>query len=326
MRRKIFLEHMLAAHAHDLDQNLAHDKQLLLLASMYSQVATRYRKGDQTLPRDAREFMTNVADFLRYYVLGEAKIYQLAERFGAHLAKTSLDVPCDALGLKIFDSFLIELPVRFRASDGYFHRSAIVNIGLWKPERKLESLCASKDKDGRYQFRMEDGTVGYADDPKVTKAIYILAPDYDDTGRCHMMSSYWLGPLLPGKTMGEMLEMNKQKLGESIINPEFIQLVAKTLLYIRSGEPDLVNEIPPPCLSKKPKKIKMHWREHCPLPVVNVGYGYHGRLFHKDATAVSGHFRWQPYGEGKAQVKLIWIDEHTRHFKTAFSGAEGTSV
>lgn len=44
--------------------------------------------------------------------------------------------------------------------------------------------------------------------------------------------------------------------------------------------------------------------------------------FHKDfnfvvdATVVSGHFRFQPFGEGRKKVKLIYIEPHVRRFKT----------
>jgi hypothetical protein len=39
------------------------------------------------------------------------------------------------------------------------------------------------------------------------------------------------------------------------------------------------------------------------------------RNYSMDATQVRGHFRWQRCGEHLFRVKLIWIDEHERHFE-----------
>mgnify|MGYP000533243118 CR=1 FL=1 len=47
-----------------------------------------------------------------------------------------------------------------------------------------------------------------------------------------------------------------------------------------------------------------------------VGYDWKKpRVFGVESTTVTGHFRWQPYGPGRTQVKLIWISQHERHFK-----------
>jgi hypothetical protein len=51
------------------------------------------------------------------------------------------------------------------------------------------------------------------------------------------------------------------------------------------------------------------------LPYVVVGKDYHGRKFSVDGTAVSGHFRWQPCGTQRSQVKLVFVKPHERVYK-----------
>ena len=58
----------------------------------------------------------------------------------------------------------------------------------------------------------------------------------------------------------------------------------------------------------------------CTLPVKLVSWAYHGRNYTKDETIVSPHLRWQPCGEGRQQVKLVWVREHTRKYNTSIQG------
>lgn len=96
-----------------------------------------------------------------------------------------------------------------------------------------------------------------------------------------------------------------------------LTFICNTLLYLKSGEPDLrENRV------KKPKGEfrvgnKVYGGQTNELSYTMVGFNYKKPpMYTIDETEVSGHFRWQPYGPGKAKVKLIWIDAHTRQYKT----------
>ena len=95
---------------------------------------------------------------------------------------------------------------------------------------------------------------------------------------------------------------------------EFLLYTLKCLVYINSAEPDLVNTTAPVCEKKNPAKRRKFYKSICPYNITNIGYAFHGRTYSIDETSVVGHYRWQPCGPEKSQVKLIWIDEHSRTY------------
>ena len=62
--------------------------------------------------------------------------------------------------------------------------------------------------------------------------------------------------------------------------------------------------------------VKQNFSTKARLPVFLVGFDWKkNRLYKMSSTDVAGHFRWQPCGPGRSQVKLIWIDDHSREYK-----------
>lgn len=100
---------------------------------------------------------------------------------------------------------------------------------------------------------------------------------------------------------------------------QLYRFLINALVYIKSGDPDLRDYTPP----KKPANFsgrERAWvranRENSLYPMTLVGFGYKKpNLRHVDESAVTGHFRWQPYGTGRTQVKLIWISAHVRKYE-----------
>jgi hypothetical protein len=89
----------------------------------------------------------------------------------------------------------------------------------------------------------------------------------------------------------------------------------KLLVYFDSGTPDLRHLRKPSGPGERREHTAKYgaFYEH---DVFHVGYEWKKpRLYHVDGTRVRSHFRWQPCGPGREQVKLILIDEHERHFK-----------
>ena len=312
MRPKIYLEQMLDMYGDALGLTGDHLHRLRMLADTYHGMKDSHLDGN--LPPGAIHDTLITAGFLDHFLLGRAKVFRLAERFGAHLAKTALDVPCDLLDCRVGDHFLIELPFSYNSSDGTSQRAAIVSIGHWreggKPMGMLREMTLPM---GESVYWTADDQLLRGDDLRKNRTIAILAPDYEE-GKATGKSTYFVAPLLDGKTIGDVLDLSATLFTGTRLDPKFIQLLTKTLLYINSGEPDLQDLKSVPCLTKKEKKIRQHWRDHCPFDIVDVGYGYHGKLFRVDETSVSGHFRWQPHGPDRSKVKLIWIDEHMRHY------------
>jgi hypothetical protein len=99
--------------------------------------------------------------------------------------------------------------------------------------------------------------------------------------------------------------------------------VLNAALYIHSQQPELRREpgSGDPALSKtqaREVRKKQQIPNECTVPVTFVNWGFERpRVFQVGETSVRGHFRWQPCGVGMQQVKLIWIDQHLRHYPTA---------
>lgn len=102
---------------------------------------------------------------------------------------------------------------------------------------------------------------------------------------------------------------------ESDVRLSWVKALAKCVLYIKSGEPDLVKEVFD-FESKKPKNFQKKVKKQSPFTIVNVGYNYHKQHFHTASTQVRTHPRWQPYGPQRSRIKLIWVKEHTRTYKS----------
>ena len=177
--------------------------------------------------------------------------------------------------LKVVWPVLLEFPFTFKLSETEYLRNAIISDG--------------------------SGSAG----------LIIIAPIYKD--------KVW-----DGRYVECFWAMHKEKIIEDIRDDfktnseydlkEFLLYTLKCLVYINSAEPDLVNTTAPVCEKKNPAKRRKFYKSICPYNITNIGYAFHGRTYSIDETSVVGHYRWQPCGPEKSQVKLIWIDEHSRTY------------
>jgi len=98
-----------------------------------------------------------------------------------------------------------------------------------------------------------------------------------------------------------------------------VSSVFLALLYLDTGTPDL-RELRPVdygCLPTRRERDRLRQKheDEPQVPVTLVGFDWRKpRVFGVDSTHVSGHFRWQPHGTKRGQVKLIWINEHLRTY------------
>ena len=157
-----------------------------------------------------------------------------------------------------------------------------------------------------------------AEEISTDKVILTLIPVYKADGKLdfHYYDTGSLG-IDDNQSIESAIERSN-KVSTTPWSTNVINYILKCVLYIHSGDPDLREfraPTPPNSSKKKAKFVKSH--ENLSLyDLIYVGYGYKKEMFfYKDSTEVSGHFRWQPYGEGLSKVKLIWIDAHTRNYK-----------
>ena len=239
---------------------------------------------------DDKEHIHNIGisyDVVSEIIRGRSDFYKVGSQFGKHLDRTNLDVPCRLLPVEASEAYYVGFPdgMVFKSQPNDYHRNCLASVQLSK-----------------------DGT---------TRSLAMLFPDMTSDGRYKESGTYVVLPLTPDLTIGECIDkLNEQNFEISEGTKRLVAFVAKSILYIKSGDPDLQREMGKWSTSKKLKKIKGANRENCRFDTIKVGYGFHGKTFNVDETMVSGHFRWQPYGPDRGLIKLIWIDEHVRTFDT----------
>jgi hypothetical protein len=155
----------------------------------------------------------------------------------------------------------------------------------------------------------------------VTRALKLITPLYDAAGNYSDVTDKvripFDDPAVAGMGLEQVIEYSINNTTRATgHSAEFLKYLLKCILYIQSGEPDLSLWKP----SHKPHNAKAikRWRRDylCDLPLIRVGFNYKKPVvYSKDQTAVTGHWRWQPYGPERDRVKLIWIKDHIRRFK-----------
>lgn len=108
---------------------------------------------------------------------------------------------------------------------------------------------------------------------------------------------------------------NDIKEGEVELNSKnSFRVILNTLIYVACSKDDFQKFIP-----KKPKMFNLK-KKRTPRPryeLFYVGYNY-SKVILQNSTecSVRGHFRWQPCGKGRKEVKLIYINPHSRILQT----------
>jgi hypothetical protein len=280
--------------AFNIDSTLPFSEQLLNIGALLILLSKKNTPDPLLLDGNPTAI---VGCFMQKYLQKKSKVYKIGDNFGYQLNKTNINLPCSLIPYEANKQYWIEFPssLTFESQDCYFKSACITMMRT--------------DTSGEY---------------KDYPSLLITARDFNKDGKICDYSSQVYFPLDPDKTLAEVIELTKNMRlpntfsfdkTKEIIPTSMIEYIAKCLVYIESGDPDIQSEKGNPPLTKKPKKIKRHLEDFCPFDIVRVGYSFHGRTKHTDSWSVSGHFRWQPCGSKLTQVKLIWIDEHDRGWK-----------
>jgi hypothetical protein len=138
-------------------------------------------------------------------------------------------------------------------------------------------------------------------------------------------SSFFIHIFVKGKSYNLWLDF---KLGANVLETiaeqipgrdmEQIKFALKVTIYLLCGEPDLrfwENKLPGLLTKRERDRWKTIHMDMPDFPAYIVGIDWKKpTIYNMDQTKVMGHFRWQPHGENRKKVKLIWIDEHVRVF------------
>lgn len=128
------------------------------------------------------------------------------------------------------------------------------------------------------------------------------------------------------------LDKNNEFIGESIYaddiefiafskNDMFIALMVFSftiILFMQFAEIETVITVGRNSKGKSKAKIKKEkYLNESDIPIEIIDSTWFRRLIRTGKFKVSGHFRLQPYGKGRSEKKLIWIDEFNKNgYKT----------
>lgn len=234
------------------------------------------------------------------YIRDGKKNYRIAKDFSEALVDASLDISCKYI------------PKQNKAYNIQFHRDVV-----------LSSVFGEKDIAYRNCYvSIEDCNTDYERQKGYLKRIMLCFPVYLYGTEYHSTYDYVnLVFRAEDQTVTEALLDSARRVESREITDvgrDIIKYITNIVLYINSGDPDLREIKKPkiPAVTKNPKKFDKKNKHKTLLDIIEVGFNYmKGITYRVSATVVRGHFRWQPCGAGREQVKLIWIDEHPRNFK-----------
>lgn len=259
--------------------------------------------GDRK-PRDVpQEEWNGISEWAIYSVFQAAgeKIFKIAREFGENLARAPLDIDHKYLPTFKGQLICIEFPEALRFHD---------------PVNNDYFQCAF--------VACEENTHGAIDywgqTPK--KIVDILFPCLDTDGNAKLEANNLVVTFREGDTLQTSMERARNRSSHPIHCDGVVEFVLKCLVYIDSGNPDLREyRAPRTPKTENVKKLRRWTRQHDNLSLLDmtlVGYDFKKpREYQVGETLVTGHFRWQPYGENRSKVKLIWIEPFTRQYGKA---------
>ncbi len=164
---------------------------------------------------------------------------------------------------------------------------------------------------------------------RITNGISFLFHEYTPEGKYTAQADYYFMSF-ERPEMKELMERPFSEVAQSDIlslkcgnrgdaTEEIIEYAVKSVIYIFSANPDLREYKPLPTgkdlVRRERDRNTTENEKNGKWPMMLVGYDWKKpKTYHVDGTTVSGHFRWQPCGKNREDVKLIWIDEHHRSF------------
>jgi hypothetical protein len=227
----------------------------------------------------------------------KGKIYKIGEEFGRELNRTDLNLPgkCfpgkDAVYcIELPDSLVLGASPRTKRA-----ATAFVITGNYNEEKVFSlTLVYEGTKDPNEQ---------------IIHILNFAVEDEVEIGQCVVSQV--------AKTEGkDSFHKISWMLDQYIL--EVVRYVAKCILYINCGNPDLREYRAPKCERKGAKKIKQWERKHRDDPLVDmiyVGFDFKKpRAYKEGETWIESYPRWQRYGKDLCFVKWIWVTPHPRKY------------
>lgn len=236
---------------------------------------------------------------LERYIRDGKKNYRIAKDFSEALVDASLDISCKYI------------PKQNKSYNIQFHKDVVLPSIFGEKDITYRNCYVSiEDCDTEYERKK-----GYLKRIILCFPVYLYGTDYHST--------YDYVSLVfkeEDQTVMEALVDCSRKVKDRLINDggrSIIKYITNVILYINSGDPDLRELRKPkiPSVTKNPKKFEKKNKHKTLLDIIEVGFNYmKGIKYSVEDSVTRGHFRWQPYGTGRSQIYLKWIDSYTRNF------------
>lgn len=228
-----------------------------------------------------------IGGFLQHYIETKDNVYRVAKHFGEQLLKANLKLSSEYIPT-LMEPYLLELPFAFKFQDFYI-KNVIVDVNLLSEDfSKGVTLICPKYSNGQWDSDLFVTTINCESSADIDESLKDTSKFFYDK---------------------EVVSLSDIK-----VYKELVSFCLKSIIYIHSSESDIRSEKGVESKKKNPEKLKTFYKHNNPFTVINVGFSFHGRVYSMSETSVSGHFRWQPCGQGFSQVKLIWIEEHLRQY------------
>ena len=252
------------------------------------------------LSSDRKQVLTtHFASYWAYFGMQGKPIYKMAHEFSKELAKVKLDIAVTNIPYNI-GIFCVEFPDGIRFNMGPSDDGG----------GDLYAHCA-------YIFTSDEKSMAATTGREAVRYVQFTIPLYDEDGKLtYQIQEFGIPITSLDQTFAEAVTECCKYSTVPLNNMDFVNFCFNSLVYINSGDPDLrhTRAASPPCTGKA-KKLRLWARNNCLLDVTHVGFNFKKPVTYSvDQTTVMGHFRWQPHGEGRKHVKLIWIQSHSRTY------------
>jgi len=232
------------------------------------------------------------------------KIYRIAEEFGRELQKVKLNnltckyLPKESLSCSIEFPITIA-PLFFTNTNKTSHyRNCYVTFVVCDgsdPEevakgniKKVSLVFPAYDSEDCYQGFFEYIDLVFRDEDQTLEEVIMKCEGASDT------------------------EVSKEGF-------DAIKYVINTLLYLNSGDPDLRHKKVSKSVGINIKNLDKWSRKNkhkAMLSSTLVGFDYmKERTYSVNSAPRRGFFRWQRHGKGNLEIKLIWVEDTTVHYK-----------
>jgi len=235
------------------------------------------------------------------YIRDHKQNYRISKEFSEALADASLDVSCKYIPNKDI-SYNIQ-----------FHKDIVLKSMFGEKDIAYRNCYVAIEECSSERDKLK----GYLKRVMLVFPIYRHGQEYSST--------YDFINLVfkdENQKVSEAIKESAELLESQTLSEDgagVIKYITNIILYLNSGDPDL-RDLKKPKIPKETKNIQKFRRKNrfkSLLDITEVGFNYmKGIQYRVSATAVRGHFRWQPFGPQREQVKLIWIEEHARNFKS----------